>query len=140
MNLSTTAVPSMARNQSFKILVFPIEPLRRIYAGVFDQIAHDYHLSEAHYEELFSWLVKQAITDVLTQRQLPSLFQHTRHDVYLCIYDDCLRYFDLSLEGYFLNLFRIHEFRHQNRSDLQVMVSGGTLILSVGVYTTPRID
>ena len=140
MALGNIGSPEMGRNQSFKVLIFPIDPIRRIYAGVFDLIAKEHRLNDAHFEELFSWLVKQAMTVVLSQRNLPPVFQHTRHDVYLCIYEECIRYFDLSLEDYFRNLFRIHEFRHQNRSDLQAMVSGGTLILSVGVYTTPRMD
>lgn len=111
-------------------VVLSLQSLRYFYLNSFSDISKQYMIRLDEEEDLYDWLVTEALQRVLQLIYRASVGAHYRHDIYKNVYDSIGAEFQYHVKHQILHVHRLSFLQGQK---VKILVAGDTLFITKGV-------
>lgn len=115
---------------SYSLILITIPKFRNEFINSFKNISYSFNIPLQQKEDLYDWLIFEALSSVLNLKFQGRVKNHYRHDVYRGVYESM----GLSAELYINEQLILHGLTFIKNETVKLLVAGDTLIIARGVF------
>jgi len=114
---------------SYSLVVISIADCKEYYKRTFQHLASTYLLFNDSYEDLYDWLIKEAVSTVVNKVPGKRCMDHYKHDIYNAIYyTEIGKTIEVMVNSKFIN----NRIVIYDNEIIKVLVAGDSVIIAKG--------
>lgn len=129
MNIKKVENPTENENRlHYSTIIIDVADIKAYFDVMFQSFKRNYLIQQDEYEHCYDWVINEAISKIVSVAG-SNLKNHSRHDVYKCVYDEIGNLVEKNLREAFARL----GYTFLIGSKVKSMVCGPTLMLARSV-------
>jgi hypothetical protein len=115
----------------YTVYVISVASYRTYYLSNYNLVAKALNLKSDTVEDLFDWIINEALTRILRVLNSGQVTGHHSHDLYKCAYDHIGIYAEMALSKH----IQLHGLRFLDGETVKALVAGDNLIIAKGTVS-----